>query len=224
MQASTAAIILAAGSSSRMNAGRHKLLLPLGGRSVLAHVIETTLASQAKPIILILGYQANQIRAQIAKYITHPMLTLIENPNYLQGMSTSLQIGLQTLISNKNHTQRSSHSPDSALIILGDQPLVTTHIIDTLITTKHITGKHIIAPLYNGKRGHPMLFDVSLFTELMDVTGDEGGRSVIERHRQKMATVEMGDRVANYDVDTWETYQQVMQEWQRKQESGQELE
>ncbi len=63
---SFAAIILAAGSSSRMGAGRHKLLLPLGNRPVLAHVIAATLASQARPIVIVLGHQAEQVRTQIA--------------------------------------------------------------------------------------------------------------------------------------------------------------
>src|SRR5256885_13296650 len=87
---STAAIILAAGSSSRMGGGRHKLLLPLGGRPVLTHVLEATLASQARPIVVVLGHQAEQVREQITTYVKHPDIILVENPYYLQGMSTSI--------------------------------------------------------------------------------------------------------------------------------------
>src|SRR5258708_27173357 len=94
---STAAIILAAGSSSRMGGGRHKLLLPLDDRPVLAHVIDATKASIARPIIIVLGHQANQVRTQIKPYTTSPSILLIENTNYFQGMSTSLRIGLQLL-------------------------------------------------------------------------------------------------------------------------------
>lgn len=210
----TAAIILAAGSSSRMGAGRHKLLLPLAGRPVLAHVIDATLASQARPIIIVLGHQANQVRIHIAPYVEHPNMILVENPDYLQGMSTSMHIGLRTLIANEQAPLTSV--VDSALIILGDQPLITPQMIDTLITTWRTTGQHIIAPLYDGKRGSPVLFDASLFPELLAITGDEGGRSVIERHRQELATVKMDDPVANYDMDTWEAYQQVLQAWESK--------
>ena len=217
-QASTAAIILAAGTSSRMGAGRHKLLLPLGERPVLAHVIEATLASQAHPIILVLGHQAEQVRASIIQYTTYPSMTLIENPDYLQGMSTSLRVGLQTLTTKDNKREPLSYSVDGALVILGDQPLMTTRILDALIATKQATGKPIIAPLYNDKRGNPVLFDASLFPELMQVTGDEGGRSILERHRQDVTTVEVGDELAAYDVDTWEAYQQVVMQWQRQQE------
>ena len=217
-QTSTAAIILAAGSSSRMGAGRHKLLLPLGDRPVLAHVLEATLSSQARPIILVLGHQAEQVRASIIQYTTHPSITLVENPDYLQGMSTSLRMGLQTLVTKESKRELPSYSVDGALVILGDQPLMTTHVLDTLIATRQTTGKHIIAPLFNKRRGNPVLFDASLFAELMEVTGDEGGRSIIERHRQDVATVEVGDELATYDVDTWEAYQQVVAQWQRQQD------
>src|SRR5207248_551183 len=110
------------------------------------------------------------------------------------------------------------YSIDGALVILGDQPLMTTRILNTLIAIKRDTEKHIIAPLYNKKRGNPVLFDASLFFELMEVTGDEGGRSIIEHHRQDVATVEVGNELAAYDVDTWEAYQQVVAQWQRQQE------
>ena len=213
---STAAIILAAGSSSRMGAGRHKLLLPLGDRPVLAHVLEATVASQARPIILVLGHQAAQVHASILQYTIHSSITFVENPDYLQGMSSSLRIGLQTLVTKDTKKELPSYSVDGALVILGDQPLMTTHVLDTLIATRQTTGKRIIAPLFNNRRGNPVLFDASLFAELMEVTGDEGGRSIIERHRYDVATVEVGNELATYDVDTWEAYQQVVAQWQRQ--------
>ena len=213
---STAAIILAAGSSSRMGAGRHKLLLPLDDRPVLAHVIDATLTSQARPILLVLGHQADQVRLQINPYTIHPDITLIDNAAYLQGMSTSMHLGLQKLISSGYKKAQSSYQVDSALILLGDQPMITPQVINTLITTYRETGKRIVAPLYGGKRGSPVLFDMSLFPELLEVTGDEGGRTVLEHHRQEVELVEMGDAQANYDVDTWEAYQQVVAAWERK--------
>ena len=213
---SSAAIILAAGSSSRMGAGQYKLLLPLDDRPVLAHVIDATLASQARPILIVLGHNANQVRMQIATYTEHPDITLIENADYLQGMSTSMRSGLQTIISHGYRKFKTWQAVDSALILLGDQPLITPRIIDTLISTWQTTGKRIVAPLYEGKRGNPILFAASLFPELLEVSGDEGGRSVVERHRLELGTVELGDAMASYDVDTWEAYQQVVEAWKRK--------
>jgi len=212
----TAAIILAAGSSSRMGGGRHKLLLPLHDRPVLAHVLNAVLASQARPVVVVLGHQAEQFRANIASYITHPDLSIIENPHYLQGMSTSMRLGIQTLQIN-GYTKYAGEEVDSALVLLGDQPLISAQDIDTLIATYRTTGKKIISPTYEGKRGNPILFDASLFPELLEVTGDEGGRSVVEHHRYEMVTVEMGNPLANIDVDTWEAYQRVVEVWEHKQ-------
>ncbi|HKV58296.1 MAG TPA: nucleotidyltransferase family protein [Ktedonobacteraceae bacterium] len=212
----TAAIILAAGSSSRMGGGRHKLLLPLHDRPVLAHVLDAILASQARPVVLLLGHQAEQVRAHIASYVSHPDLGIIENPDYLQGMSTSMRLGIQTLLSH-GYTKHKGEDIDSALILLGDQPLITAQDIDALIATYRTTGKRIIAPTYEGKRGNPILFDASLFPELLEVTGDEGGRRVLERHRDEIAIVEMGNPLANIDVDTWDAYQRVIEVWEQKQ-------
>ncbi|HJT58732.1 MAG TPA: nucleotidyltransferase family protein [Ktedonobacteraceae bacterium] len=213
---STAAIILAAGSSSRMGGGRHKLLLPLHNRPVLAHVIEAALASQARPVIIVLGHQAEQVRGQIFPDKMSPDIMLVENPNYLQGMSTSMHLGIQALTSNGYKKNKISDTVDSALILLGDQPLLTARVIDSLITMYRKTGKRIVAPMYDGKRGSPVLFDKSFFPELLEITGDEGGRKVVERHREDVEAVEMSDAMANYDVDTWEAYQQILEAWERK--------
>ena len=215
---SIAAIILAAGSSSRMGAGRHKLLLPLGEKPVLAHVITAVLASQARPIVLVLGHQAEQVRTQIAAFTPLPALITIENPDYQQGMSTSLRAGLQTLIQSQNTQEQAFHSLAGTIILLGDQPLMTASIIDALIACKKDTEKPIVAPLYNGRRGNPVLFASSLFPELMEVQGDEGARSVIERHQSAVATIELNNAMASYDVDTWDAYQTVLAEWEKKEE------
>ncbi|MGI9059929.1 MAG: nucleotidyltransferase family protein [Ktedonobacteraceae bacterium] len=213
---STAAIILAAGSSSRMGGGRHKLLLPLEGRPVLAHVIDATLASQAHPVVIVLGHQAEHVRTQLTAYTASPEIIIVENPDYLQGMSTSMRVGIQEIISYGYRKNEQCANIDSVLILLGDQPLITQQGIDALITAWRTSGKRIMAPLYAGKRGNPLIFDASLFSELIAVTGDEGGRSVVERHKQELATIELGDVIANYDVDTWEAYQQVVEVWQNK--------
>lgn len=202
-----AALILAAGSSSRMRAGQQKLLLPLGGQPVLAHVLNAASESQARPIIAVLGHQAEQVRQALTTIDKH--VSLVENPEYRQGMSGSLRVGLLSLAQQT--------SIDGAIILLGDQPLITASLINELIAASKAMDKRIVAPLYNGKRGNPVLFDASLFPELQTVTGDEGGRSVIERHKNEMATIEVQQSTAHYDVDTWEAYQQVVEAWQQQQ-------
>ncbi len=255
-----AALILAAGHSSRMQHGQesyHKLLLPLGQGTVLSHVIAATLASQARPIILILGYQSAQICASLTQAGASLILTagdqplpydtaghdiiIIENTAYAQGMSTSLHKGIQLLINQNNHPRKGtspgadnrrdsalrlsaspqpSRSPfpatlcDGALVLLGDQPLITPSLLNRLIATKYSTGKRIIAPSYNGKRGNPVLFAADLFPELLTITGDEGARSVIEKHRTEVGMLDIDDEELWYDIDTWEEYQKILHIWQ----------
>lgn len=197
-----------------MEGGRHKLLLPLGNRPVLAHVLDAALASQARPIILVLGHQAAEVRAQLASYTLHPEITVLENPAYLQGMSASMKLGIQALISH-GYKKSYDEAIDSALFLTGDQPLLTSAIIDSIIETYRRSGKRIVAPLYEGQRGNPVLFDASLFPELLQVTGDEGGRGVLKRHLDEVANVEIENSEASYDVDTWEAYQRVVETWDK---------
>ena len=207
-----AAIILAAGRSSRMQEGHHKLLLPLGEQSVVAHVVSVTLASQAHPHVVVTGYRSDEVRESLTQYVSSLIFT--ENPLYREGMSTSIHAGIRALQASPTFEMI-----DGALIVLGDQPLITAQMLDTLIDTKRRTGKHIIASLFQGKRTSPTLFDKSLFPELLEITGDEGGRAVLERHRSEIVKVEHGDESATIDVDTWEAYQQVVTEWERRQSS-----
>ena len=217
-QDTVAAIILAAGTSSRMGPNRHKLLLPLGERPVLLHVFEAALASQSRPVIVVIGHQAPQARAILDSYRHHPDVQIVENIDYQHGMSTSLRTGIHTLLSyntdNNTTPANASHiRPIAALIALGDQPLISGELLNRLIET-YLTGeKKIVAPLYQGRRGNPVLFDARFFPELMEVSGDEGGRSVIQRHSQDISTIEVDDIKVGYDVDTWETYQQIAREW-----------
>ena len=205
---SIAVILLAAGRSSRMEEGRHKLLLPLGNQPVVVHVVETILASQASSLVIVLGYQTEQLRTILAPYTTQ--VVLVENPDYGQGMSTSLRKGIATLLALPQQ-------PDGAIIMLGDQPLMTPSIINTVIETHYTTHKRIITPYYNGKRGNPTFFAASLFPELLEMTGDEGGRKVIEQHPDDIVKLALADSTANYDVDTWEMYQQVVRLWEQRQ-------
>jgi molybdenum cofactor cytidylyltransferase len=219
MQNTVAAIILAAGTSSRMGPDRHKLLLPLGERPVLLHVTEAVLASRARPIIVVVGHQASRVRAVLDPYTHHPGVQIVENTDYQHGMSTSLRTGIRTLLSYNNTITPANASPIrpvAALIALGDQPLISSALLNRLINTYMTGEKKIVAPHYQGRRGNPVLFDARFFPELMEVSGDEGGRSVIQKHSQDVSAIEVDDVRASYDVDTWETYQQVVREWKQK--------
>ncbi len=208
----TAAIILAAGGSSRMGEGRHKLLLPLGERPVIAHVVAAALASQARPLVVVLGHQAEQVQAAITTHHDPSTMLFVTNPDYARGMSGSLRFALATLQTLEQQII------DSAIILLGDQPLMTPQIINRLLAERTRTHKAIIASQYAGQRGHPLLFAATLFPELQEISGDEGGRSIVARHKNELVVIEQGNLPADYDVDTWEAYQEVVTLWQQQHE------
>lgn len=207
----TAAIILAAGTSSRMGNEYNKLLLPLHHRPVLAHVLEAALGSRARPIVLVLGHQAAEVKTHIQQDLLENSIQVVENPDYAQGQSTSMQTGLRALLASEP-----ANNLSSALFLLGDQPMITSRMIDELIELREQSGKRIVLPLYRGKRGNPVVFALDLAPELLQVTGDEGGRGVLKRHPDEVATLEMGSEAANFDVDTWDAYQEVLAAWEQK--------
>ena len=214
-----AGIILAAGGSSRMKDGQQKLLLPLGDRPVLTHVIAAALDSRLRSLVIVLGNRAEEMRRTINEYLSREQLARIhfmENKDYTKGMSSSLRAGVRYLMDEANEERQSTIM--GAMILLGDQPFITTDIIDTLIRDEGQKGQKIVAPRYNGKRGNPVIFSAELFPELLEVMGDEGGKSVIERHRQEIRMVDMIDAEQNHDVDTWEAYQRALAMWQKGQE------
>ena len=129
------AILLAAGSSKRL--GTPKQLLPLGSYNVLECTLQNLLNTSIDQIYIILGYQAKIIKSSLSNYLTHPKLTCLINPNYEQGMGNSLAFGVQNLPSEVN----------TILIMLGDRPLVSSTLIDTIITN-HLSHNNITCPTY----------------------------------------------------------------------------
>jgi molybdenum cofactor cytidylyltransferase len=196
-QRSVAAIILAAGRSSRM--GSHKLLLPFRGRPIVNWVLAAACASQADPVTIVLGHETEQVNAALQ---AERWFLTIHNPWYMDGMSTSLKIGLAAM----------PKDVDGAIILLGDQPLITPEIINAMIAESANDPDAIIAASYQGQRGNPVLFPRHYFGELEAITGDEGGRSVLARHPERVRLVEIDDALAGFDVDTPEEYQALLSE------------
>src|SRR5260370_22347621 len=159
----TAAIILAGGTSSRMGEERNKLLLPLYQRPVLTHVLEAALGSQARPIILVVGHQAQIVREKLQHTLEKNDIKVVENPDYRQGQSTSMQIGLRTLLALPDDYMK---DVEAVIFLLGDQPMITSTMIDELSALREQTGKRIALPLYQGVRCNPVIFSLDLAPEL----------------------------------------------------------
>ena len=179
--------------------GSHKLLLPYNGRPIVNWVLAAAAASQADPVIVIIGHEAQQVDAALR---AERWFLAIHNPWYIEGMSTSLKIGLAATPSDV----------DGAIILLGDQPLVTAEIINAMIAVSAREPDAIIAASYQGRRGNPVLFPRAYFAELEAISGDEGGRSVLARHPEQVRLVKIDDALAGFDVDTPEEYQALISE------------
>jgi molybdenum cofactor cytidylyltransferase len=191
-----AAVVLAGGASTRF--GSQKLLAPLGGRPVVRWSVEGVLASAVEEVVVVLGYEAAGVRRALAGL----PVRCVENAGYAEGMSTSLHAGVAALPA---HTQ-------AAVVALGDQPSVGPRVVDALIGEYRTSGGKIVAPLYHGIRGTPVLFAETLFAELLATSGDEGARGVIGRDPSRVSLVEI-HRALPPDVDTPAEYEGVAREW-----------
>ncbi|WP_036260170.1 nucleotidyltransferase family protein [Methylocapsa aurea] len=187
-----AAIILAAGRSSRFNAGPHdtKLVVPLSGKPLVRHVAEAALASRARPILVVTGHAAPKIAAALAGLD----LSLVENPKHQAGLSSSLKAGIAAL----------PETARGAVILLADMPRVSGALIDRLIQAFEASVKppHAVAPVRAGLRGNPVLIGRPLFDPVAHLEGDRGARLLIEAAGEGLLECPVDDDAIEIDVDT----------------------
>ncbi len=184
-----AALVLAAGQSRRMGT-LNKLLIGIDGKPMVRHVAEAVQGSQARPIIVVTGHEREKVEAALSGV---GVARFVFNPDYAQGLSTSLKQGLAALPAGT----------EGAVVCLGDMPKVAASEIDRLIAAFNaLEGRGICVPTRRGKRGNPVLLASRLFPELSSVSGDVGARDVIAAHPELVVEVEMdGDGVLT-DIDT----------------------
>ena len=183
-----AAVILAAGQSRRMGPS-NKLLADIGGKIMVAHVADAVQASQARPVVAVVGHQADAVRAALAGRD----ILFVDNPDHAEGISGSLKLGLRAL----------PRGVDGAIICLGDMPRVSATQIDRLISAFNpLEGRAICVPTFDGKRGNPVLFARRFFEEMESVAGDVGARHLIGEAPELVCEVAMENRGVLLDVDT----------------------
>lgn len=162
------ALILAAGPSRRM--GTAKLGLPYQGVPLLRRAVDAAQASRCRETVVVLGADQEAYRP----LLEGTEVRIVQNPEYEHGMSTSIRAGVAAL----------SDESQAVVVLLADQPRVTSEIIDRLIDVHLQEGKRIVASAYQGVVGVPALFDGALYLELLTLEGDGGARSVIETYPQ----------------------------------------
>jgi molybdenum cofactor cytidylyltransferase len=188
-----AAVILAAGNASRM--GQPKQLLDWGGRPLVRLVAEVALAAHLLPTTVVVGAARREVAAALAGLPLH----IVENPNYLEGQSTSLRAGVAAL----------PPGVGAALVLLGDQPFVSATIVERLVAEWRHSQAAIVAPVYAGQRGNPVLFTRAIFPELLAVRGDQGARAVLAADPSRVRLVPFDDDRPLADVDTPEDYEKL---------------
>jgi len=193
-----AALILAAGRSSRMG-GANKLLAEIGGRSLVRIVAEQALASQARPVIVVTGHQRERVEAALGGL----PVDFVHNASFANGLGTSLKAGIAAL----------PGQTDGVVVCLGDMPRVEAAMIDRLIgALDPDKGALIVVPTIEGKRGNPVAWSRRFFPELMSIEGDVGARHLIGRYAEAVVEVPLSGNAALIDIDTPEALEAVKAE------------
>ena len=182
------AVVMAAGRSTRMGA-INKLLVSLDGRVMVRAVVDALLGSSVGAVVVVTGHESDRVREALAG----SDVRLVHNPEFGQGLSGSLRVGLAAL----------PESAEGAVICLGDMPLVTSQHVDSLVAAfDPAEGREICVPVFEGKRGNPVLFARRFFDEMMAVRGDVGARHLIGEYEEYVCEVAMDDRAVLVDVDS----------------------
>lgn len=184
----TGAIILAAGGASRF--GEPKLLLPWKGEAIIRHVVKTALGAGLDPVILVAGDQVSEL-GEVTGDLN---VQVVHNPHWQRGQSSSLQSGLRAL----------PESLGGAVFFLGDMPQTPVSLVRSLVEAHAASLAPIVAPMVDGQRGNPVLFDRDTFPELMELSGDVGGRPLFARYPVEWLPWHDSEILA--DVDTRDDY------------------
>jgi molybdenum cofactor cytidylyltransferase len=192
----TAGIILAAGASTRM--GAPKQLLDWGGRPLVLQSVQTALRAGLQPVVVVLGAHSEAVRQALGEPAPGSLL-VVDNPEWAAGQSSSVIAGLRAL----------PPEVGAAVFLLCDQPLVTPQLVGSLVARHAETLAPVVAPLVDGQRGNPVLFDRRTFPDLLSLTGDTGGRALFARY--PVSWLPWHDRAALADIDTLEDYQRLQE-------------
>ena len=188
-----AGIILAAGTSSRL--GRPKQLLDLHGKPVLQHVIDAAAASQIDDVIVVLGHHALAVEAALS---LPENARVVINEMYERGQATSLAAGVAS----------TSDDCDAAVLLLGDQPQMTSALIDRVIEEWRQTQAPVVRAIFGREPGHPVLIASTEFHLVEQARGDEGLRSVLERAGARVRELILG-KSPLADIDTEDQYERL---------------
>jgi molybdenum cofactor cytidylyltransferase len=183
-------LILAAGESRRM--GQPKMLLPFDGASIIETVTRTAMQSSADEIVIVLGAFHEEIQQAVA----HLPVATAFNEKYTLGMLSSIQCGIRAL----------PPQAEAAVLLLGDQPSIPAVVIDEIIRTWKTTNQGFVLPTFEGRRGHPLLVDLRVRDELLELEPSAGMRALLSAHSEEILEVAVDISAILKDIDTPDDY------------------
>jgi molybdenum cofactor cytidylyltransferase len=190
---SIAAVVLAAGTSSRM--GQNKLLMALDGEPLVRRAVGRAAKAGFAPLIVVLGYQADRVQQALDGIDYQPVV----NAEYERGVNSSLRAGIQVA---------SESNAGAAVVVLADMPLVTTAMLETLVERYRQGTAPLVISDYDGVNAPPLLYDRSLFGELATSEGQGCGKHVVKKHRHEAESVSWPVDALT-DLDAPEDFQRV---------------
>ena len=187
-----AAVVLAAGKSTRMAPYNKLLVADRAGKPMIARVVDNVLSSGARPVVVVTGHREEDVRAALAG---RPV-TFVHAADYADGLSASLKAGIAAL----------PEAVAGAVVCLGDMPLVTGRLIDRIVAVHDADeGRTIVVPTHQGRGGNPILWNRRYFADILGLAGDAGARVLLKRHMEQVAEVDVGDDAVLRDFDTVES-------------------
>jgi molybdenum cofactor cytidylyltransferase len=210
------AVVLAAGRSVRM--GQQKLLLPIRGKPMIAGIVHEVVSSSVDTTVIVLGADAEAVRGAVAAHrndvspsphleekaraSSSSSLAFVTNSDPHSDMLSSVRCGLRAL----------PDSCETVLVVLGDQPGVTTDLIERLILAYCSSTHRIIVPVNSGRRGHPVLFSCRLRDEVLTQYDGQGLRALLQAHPEQVLEVNIPARNDLEDLDTPEEYRRFSEQ------------
>ncbi|MEJ8843308.1 nucleotidyltransferase family protein [Lacibacter sp. H375] len=193
-QNTTGVIILAAGASSRL--GSPKQLLVYSGVTLLQHSIEAAQTADAASVVVVLGANADVIKTEL----NIETVELVVNPEWKEGMASTIRFGLQTLL-------KLNPQVEAVVFMVADQPFVTAGLLNDLMELNKKEQRSIVASKYGTTFGTPVLFTKRFFPELLELAGDVGAKSLVRKYQNEAAFVHFPK--GEIDIDTLEDYQNL---------------